>query len=64
MNSQIDCYDFILILFYFWFFKLLRQVAETLGIEIAKSLPKRAIQFGSRIAKMYDNNNVADAKYR
>lgn len=32
--------------------RLLREVAELLGCHNASRLPKRAIQFGSRIAKL------------
>ncbi|EGD73814.1 hypothetical protein PTSG_05508 [Salpingoeca rosetta] len=43
--------------------RLLRLAAAEIGISGAASLPKRAIQFGSRIAKMYDSRNEAGAKY-
>eukprot|EP00043_Microstomoeca_roanoka_P007186 m.69350 g.69350 ORF g.69350 m.69350 type:complete len:698 (+) comp13731_c0_seq1:96-2189(+) len=43
--------------------QLLRLAAGRLGIQRAAAFPKRAIQFGSRIAKMYDSNNTASAKF-
>ena len=37
--------------------KVLREVASLLGCHSAASLPKRAIQFGSRMAKLAGSSN-------
>ncbi|KAG9439053.1 hypothetical protein H6P81_019218 [Aristolochia fimbriata] len=37
--------------------KILREVARLLGLEMAASMPKRAIQFGSRIARESNRRN-------
>ena len=37
--------------------RLLREVASILGCHVAAALPKRAIQFGSRMAKLAGSSN-------
>ncbi len=43
---------------------ILRQAARHVGLQASASLPKRAIQFGSRIAKFFDSKEKGGDQIR